>query len=232
MAIAFFDIDHTIISSISAEKLFFFYLLKRKKIPLNNFLKFFIFFIKNIFTDPYRATLQNKQYLANQNIKQTILDAQVCFNKKIKPIISFEALNKINWHKKRGDKIVLLSGNLFFLADLLKQYVQANDSLSTQLVVVNNVIQGNIIGLHPYGEAKRIILNEYIKTHHLEKEKIYCYANSYHDIPFLECADYPFAVNASQKLKKYAKQNNWPLVSFPQPKKKIHQERKNNNWDN
>lgn len=221
MAIAFFDIDHTIISSISAEKLFFFYLFKRRKIPLINYLKFIIFFIKNIFTDPYRATLQNKQYLANQNINQIIDYATDCFNKKIKPIISAAALDRINWHKKRGDKIVLLSGNLFFLANLLKQYLQADDSLSTQLIITNNIIQGNIIGLHPYGEAKRTILNKYIKNNHLEKQDIYCYANSNADIPFLECANFPFAVNASKKLKNYAKKQNWPLLTFSQPEKKV-----------
>ena len=221
MAIAFFDIDHTIISSISAEKLFFFYLLKKRKIPLINFYKSFIFFIKNFFYNPKKAILQNKQYLANQNIDQIYLDAQKCFINEIKPIISNEAIKKLNWHKQKGDKVVLLSGNLFFLADFIKDYLQVHDSLSTKLIIKDKIIQGYIDGLHLYGNAKKIVLQDYIKKNHIENENIYCYANSYHDIPFLECADYPFAVNASKKLKKYAKEHNWPLISFPQPQKKI-----------
>ncbi|MFA6027776.1 MAG: HAD-IB family hydrolase [Patescibacteria group bacterium] len=214
MAIAFFDIDHTIVSSISAEKIFFSYLTKKRRIPLINYFRVATFFLENILFNPYKATLQNKQYLANQNKDEVIKWGKECFYAEIKKKMPKSALLAVTAHKKKGDKIILLSGNLFFLAELIKDYVGADDIVCTQLETKENLFTGKIIGLHAYKEAKRTLLKEYIKKHHLEKQEIYCYANSIADLPFLECADHPIAVNPSWHLKKEALARNWPVVFY------------------
>jgi len=221
MAIAFFDIDHTIIPAHTAEKIFFLYLLKKGKISIANIFRVIIFFLKNIFFNPTKAILQNKRYLTNHDINSTIKLAADCFCKNIKNKISPEAINRINWHLQKNDKVVLLSGNLFFLADFMKDYLHCHDYIATQMQIKNNKFLGFINGLHPYHEAKKILLKQYIKEQLLEKEKVYCYADSIADVSFLACADYPFAVNASGALRKIAQENKWPLLNFPKPQKKI-----------
>lgn len=214
MAVAFFDIDHTIISSISAEKIFFFYLMKKRKIPPINYFRVVFFFCKDILWHPYKATLQNKQYLANQKKDDVIKWGKECFHNEIKKKISQDAISAISAHKKKNDKVILLSGNLFFLAELIKEYVGSDDVICTNLETNKGLFTGKITGLHPYGATKKILLQEYLKKNNLSNQEIYCYANSVSDMPFLSCADKPVAVNASRRLKKNALDRHWSIVSF------------------
>ena len=61
--IAVFDLDRTLTAERSLENTFFRYLLKSGKLRVENLIRVFIFFMKNIYKGSYEALKKNKMYL-------------------------------------------------------------------------------------------------------------------------------------------------------------------------
>ena len=117
------------------------------------------------------------------------------FNSEIlAKIIRKKALDRIEWHKKNNDKIVVVTAS----PDLwLNDWCKKNDLdlVSTRLEVTDGKFTGNLIGMNCFGPEKVKRVKE---KYELENyEKIYAYGDSRGDKELLEFADYsdfkPFA---------------------------------------
>jgi len=117
------------------------------------------------------------------------------FNSEIlAKIIRKKALDRIEWHKKNNDKIVVVTAS----PDLwLNDWCKKNDLdlVSTRLEVKSGKFTGNLIGMNCFGPEKvRRVKEKYELENY---EKIYAYGDSRGDKELLEFADYsdfkPFA---------------------------------------
>ena len=109
-------------------------------------------------------------------------------------IIRKKALDRIEWHRKNNDKIVVVTAS----PDLwLNDWCKKNhlDLVSTRLEAKNGKFTGNLIGMNCFGPEKvRRVKEKYELENY---EKIYAYGDSRGDRESLEFADYsdfkPFA---------------------------------------
>ena len=98
-------------------------------------------------------------------------------------------MQKISWHKKDGDTIVIVSASPKYW---LKPWCTKNSLalLATKLEIKNGVITGKISGknCHGYEKARRIL-----EAYDLEKfDYIYAYGDSVGDREMLGLANYKF----------------------------------------
>ena len=106
--------------------------------------------------------------------------------RELHKIIRLNALKRIKWHQKRGDKVVVVSASidLWLLPWCEKHNV---DLLATKLEVINNLITGNLLNKNCYGlEKVRQIKSNYKLSLY---KKIYAYGDSVGDKEMLELAD-------------------------------------------
>lgn len=190
MNIAFFDFDGTITKKDSTAK----------------FIRYFvgdIAFIKGViillpFIIAYKIKILSNNEIKKKlityffkdiNIKNFTEKAREFSLNMIDPIIRKKALDRILWHKKNGDELVIVSAsiNLWLLPWCEKNKIRL---IATELEVINNRITGNLISNNCYGPEKvKRILESYNLSNYT---CIYSYGNSRGDHEMLEIATQKF----------------------------------------
>ena len=211
---AFFDVDGTLIPSVSTERVFVFYLLKRRVIGWRAGWHFLSYLVTHPGEWQDSILQRNKAYLEGLKIRDLRKYARDCFEEKIRDLLSEKGERLLQKHKREGKKIVLLTGSLEFLIAPLADSLGVDSMLTSRLRLNKGIVSGEIEGLHPFGEKKRVLLEEYARRNGVDLLESYGYANSYQDIVFLEGVGNPVAVNPDRKLKEYAKHRKWPVLEF------------------
>jgi fatty acyl-CoA reductase len=74
---------------------------------------------------------------------------------------------------------------------------------------------GELVDAPPTGEARALIMAEYASKHGLDLEQSVAYADSASDLPMLEAAGHPVAVNPETKLAAIARKRGWHVEHWP-----------------
>lgn len=101
-------------------------------------------------------------------------------------IIRVEALRKIDWHKKKGHDVVIVSASL---EAWLLPWCQKNgiELIATKIEEKNEKLTGKIFGKNCEGEEKVVRIKDKYELD--EYERVYAYGNSKYDFPMLMLAD-------------------------------------------
>jgi HAD superfamily hydrolase (TIGR01490 family) len=205
---AIFDIDHTLVRG-GTERLFFRYLLRHRKLSLSRALSFLV----RLAAAP-RKRFADKSYLAGMEVADMERLGRRCFQEIIASRLRPQAVARIRTHQSRGYTIVLLSGTLSFLALPLQERLGADWLIATEINHRDHIFTGEIKGLHPRGENKRILLEELARRQGLDLSGSYAYGDHAEDIPLLSCVGRPVAVNPAPGLARAARQRRWPIEYF------------------
>ncbi len=207
-AATIFDVDGTLVQG-GTERLFFRHLVQTGKLPLRRALGF-LFRLAATPENRY----SNKTYLAGMATAATEHLGQRCFKEFILPRLRPRAVTCLKSHKSRGDRIVLLTGSLVFLAFPLKELLGADWLIATELARDDEKFTGEIQGVHPRGENKRVLLEDLARFQGLDLSCSSAYGDHEEDIPMLECVGRPVAVNPTRALKRVAQERGWPVEYF------------------
>jgi HAD superfamily hydrolase (TIGR01490 family) len=104
-------------------------------------------------------------------------------------IIRAGAMERIAWHKKKGDAVVIVSASLEVI---LQPWCQRNDLalLATQLEVIDNRVTGRLKGRNCWGREK---VHRVRSRYDLDEvDDIYAYGDSKGDRAMLEMASHSF----------------------------------------
>ena len=185
--IAFFDFDGTITTDDSLLKFIRFVVGDRKFLVGLLFLSPMLVLYKLKFIPNYKA----KQYLLSwyfKDIKKE--DFFQVANKyslnHIDKIVRKKAMDRINWHKKQGDKIVVVSASIDCW---LRPWCNINnlELIATKLDLSEDKITGNFLTKNCYGQEKVNRINE---TYNLKEfNYIYAYGDSSGDREMLAIAN-------------------------------------------
>ena len=104
-------------------------------------------------------------------------------------IIRIQAMEKIAWHKDRGDTIVVVSATF---EEYLKPFCQnlGLECLATRLEVVNGVLSGRLETPNCYGEQKAVRIRAGYDL--AQYQEIYAYGDSKGDLAMLGLATQRF----------------------------------------
>ena len=113
--------------------------------------------------------------------------AESMMPKSVKP----EALKRIEWHKSRGDRIVIVSASLDVYLQPWTHSVGIEELICTHLETDSTgKVTGKIAGINCWGKEKVRQLEKRIPN--MQEMTIFAYGDSRGDRELLEIADHPF----------------------------------------
>ncbi len=133
---------------------------------------------------------------------------------KIKPAFYTDAISRIEWHKQRGDKVLVISATGEHLVKPIAKMLGADDAIAINLEQINGIITGNTIGTLSYQQGKVIRMKAWIADQDIQFKGSYGYSDSINDLPLLDAVDRPFAVNPDPALALHAQMQDWTIMDW------------------
>jgi phosphoserine phosphatase len=134
------------------------------------------------------------------------------------------AIQRVWWHALRGDAIVLVSGTLAPLAEIVQFALEREllwraveckiFSIATQLEVANGCWTGAAMGKAIFGEEKAFAVKEFARAQSISLARCSAYGDSSLDRWMLAAVGHPFAVNATRRLRRIAHSRGWPILHW------------------
>lgn len=137
--------------------------------------------------------------------------------RKLLPRLTPTGKAKIDWHKNQGHRVVIISASIKEIVGPVARHLGlGEDYLSTRLAVQNNHYTGELDGPLCYGPGKVHWAKTWAAQNKLDFHETvgYFYTDSSSDLPLLEIATHPIAVNPSRKLAKIATARGWQIERF------------------
>jgi HAD superfamily hydrolase (TIGR01490 family) len=216
MAASYFDVDGTLVSTNLVHPTLF-YLLNQTT-PLHSALKLG----KALVRAPWMALaeLQDRR-LFNEMLfseyggvsQDRLLSlAQEAFDTVIKPRIYPAAKDFVKASLDKGHDVVLVSGALDFLMDILAKHLGATDVIANRLEIKDRHATGKLLRPVVAGPEKARIVREHARSKGHDLDECFAYSDSYSDVPMLSIVGYPAAINPDRKLARLAQAYHWPII--------------------
>lgn len=137
-------------------------------------------------------------------------------NEVIAPAIPAAAMTLVQSHRQRGDLIALVTGTNEFLAEPIAALLGIEHVLAVQLERdAAGKVTGRIAGIPSFAAGKVDRVHHWLADLSLSLrgfERVSFYGDSVNDIPLLELATHPVAVNPSAALEAVAVERGWRVV--------------------
>ncbi len=216
---AIFDLDGTLIPHTSAEKTFFFHMLRSGTLSFKDVLQMLAAIIsaKGNFHEMLRG---NKRYLRKKSVQTMDAVARQYFEPRIDDIIYPEMKQVIEHHREQGDFLLLLTGTLDVIARCFVRHLNFDGFQATTLERRDGHYTGKVSGILPYGMGKLEVLKDLRDRFTFDRDTSYLYANIFSDRYVLNAVEHPVAVNPDSKLKEYAERLKWQIIECSKPRRK------------
>jgi HAD superfamily hydrolase (TIGR01490 family) len=122
-------------------------------------------------------------------------------------------IRRVREHRALGHRTLLITGALDVMIDPLRPLF--DDVVCAQLGERRGRFTGELLEAPPTGEARALIMAEYASRHGLDLAQSVAYADSSSDLPMLEAAGLPVAVNPETKLAAIARKRGWHVEHWP-----------------
>jgi HAD superfamily hydrolase (TIGR01490 family) len=216
---AIFDVDGTLITHATFERIFIRFLWRRGQFGWRELFRWTGGLLTPSFAPKAGAGGRSrlkaiKTYLRGKDSLRIRRLAQECFEDEIAPRLSPEAINRLRWHQSAGHFVILLSGTLDLLLEPLAERLGVSARVGSELEVENRRFTGRIAGAHPYGKTKAECLAAINRVGSIDLKRSFAYADSFADRHLLSMVGHPVATNADAGLRKVAKLRGWMTEDF------------------
>jgi HAD superfamily phosphoserine phosphatase-like hydrolase len=127
---------------------------------------------------------------------------------------SFPAgIRRVREHRALGHRTLLITGALDFVIEPFRALF--DDVVCAHMGQDQGGLSGELAQAPPTGEARALIMADYARQHGLDLAECVAYADSTSDLPMLEAAGYPVAVNPETKLAALARKRGWLVEQWP-----------------
>jgi HAD superfamily hydrolase (TIGR01490 family) len=126
--------------------------------------------------------------------------------------LSADAVRRIRAHRAAGHRVVFVSASLDFVIKPIARL--ADDVVTATLREVDGRYTGDHERAPLVGEGRASWLRDYAEAHGADLQASYAYADSMTDLPLLEAAGKPVAVNPEVNLARIARKRQWPVEEW------------------
>ena len=133
---------------------------------------------------------------------------------KIQPILLKPAQTLIDQHKAQGDTLMVITATNRFVTEPIVNLYGIDHLLATTPEFVDGRYTGSFKGVPCFQEGKVKLLEDWLGTSNETLAGSWFYSDSHNDLPLLNRVENPVAVDPDDKLKRYAEQANWPVISL------------------
>jgi HAD superfamily hydrolase (TIGR01490 family) len=157
---------------------------------------------------------ENKAYLEGVKISA----AQEWIAREFTELELFsDALAMVDWHRRRGHAIVLISGTLAPLARAVGTLLAGDDEIfvrATELECNGDRWSGRVKGEAIFGPAKERALIQIATENNFDLSRSYAYADSWKDRWLLGAVGHPIVVNSTPRMAQHARRCGWRLLNW------------------
>jgi len=130
----------------------------------------------------------------------------------ILPRIQHEAVRRIRAHRRRGDRVVLLTGALDFLVAPLRHL--GDDLVAARLVERVGRFTSELAEPPLTADGRASLAARMAAEHGFELADCHAYADSVSDLPLLELVGHPHPVNPDFRLSREARRRGWQVEEW------------------
>ena len=214
-AVAFFDVDNTLIKGYSG-----YYatleLIRRGIIKKRRLLQALYY---QLLSPIYYGNVR-KMYeiairdMAGSSLEKILEIGEEVFQKKIKHCFYIEALEKIQDHRLAQDRIALISSGPYMIVKAIADYLKVDTLFAVGPVVQNKILQNRLETPFCFQEGKLQLAQDYVQQLDVSLDQCSFYSDSIQDLLLLKAVGYPKVVNPDFSLKGAALKYKWPILNF------------------
>ncbi|MGZ5026941.1 MAG: HAD family hydrolase [Methylobacter sp.] len=139
------------------------------------------------------------------------------FHRQLSALLFPEMIERVRGHRQAGDKVVIVSAALDFIASPVAELLNADQCFATELEIVGHTFSGDVSGLIHYGEAKASVVKDYADKHGLDLAQCHAYGDHWEDRHMLAIVGKPVAVNPGRRLARLARDRQWTTLVLRSP---------------
>jgi phosphoserine phosphatase len=211
--LAVIDLDGTLLQGMNAERIFYLDLLVHGRIGIFRMLGFLLSLTGDTIRLGFRkAIATNSRILKGRTPEEVGRWANAFGRNFLRKAVPEALRSKILTLQKGGCRIVLLSGSLQLIVDQLKDRLQAEVLIGTDLEVVDGKLTGRKTGTFAYGRMKPEALFQRIDPEGIDWPGSWALADRLSDLPVLELVGHPVAVHGDRRLRHLALKRGWEII--------------------
>jgi HAD superfamily hydrolase (TIGR01490 family) len=135
-------------------------------------------------------------------------------DKYIKPLRLPKADALISKHRAAGDVLMIITATNSFITGPIAAALGIDILLASEGEIIDGRYTGNPSGTPCFQEGKVTRLNAWLNDNKQNLADAYFYSDSHNDLPLLKAIDNPVAVDPDEKLRRYAEDAGWPVISL------------------
>ncbi|HET6240785.1 MAG TPA: HAD-IB family hydrolase [Arthrobacter sp.] len=117
-------------------------------------------------------------------------------------------------HLRVGRKVWLVTATPVEVATVISTRLGLTGALGTEGEILDGSYTGRLVGDILHGPAKAVAVRGIAEAEGLDLNRCWAYSDSRNDIPLLSMVGHPVAINPDSKLRRHARENNWPVYDF------------------
>jgi len=135
----------------------------------------------------------------------------------IEPLIYAEALELMEEHRQRGDRIYIVSAAPEEIVLPLAELLGVDGALASRGEIDDQDRYTGEMAFYCYGPNKAVAIADLAERTGIDLASCSAYSDSATDIPMLEVVGHPHAVNPDRALAKVATERGWKILTFSKP---------------
>jgi HAD superfamily hydrolase (TIGR01490 family) len=164
------------------------------------------------------AVLRAIASLAGSSMEDVRARTAAFYQAQVKALYRSGAREALDRHRRRGDRLVLLTSSSKYMAELVAKDLQLDGVLCNDLEVdATGCHTGRVVSELCFGKGKLAHARTYASSHGVALSDCAFYTDSYSDLPVLEVVGRPVAVNPDRRLRKEASRRGWDVVDWGGP---------------
>ncbi|MFT3773768.1 MAG: HAD-IB family hydrolase [Minicystis sp.] len=216
MAASYFDVDGTLVTTNLVHPTVFYML--NQPTPLHSLAKLGRALVKApwmVLAEMQDRRLFNELLFSSfegSSEDRLLALAEETFDTVIKPNIYPGAKDLVQTSLDKGHDVIIVSGALDFLMELLAKHLGATGIIANKLEIKDRFATGKLLRPVVAGPEKARLVREHARAHGHDLDECFAYSDSYSDVPMLSVVGYPAAVNPDRKLSLLANAYHWPII--------------------
>ncbi len=138
---------------------------------------------------------------------------------KIEPILLPAARRLIECHRRRGDRLAIVTATNAFVTAPIARRLGVETLIATEPERIDGRYTGEVKGIPCFREGKVLRIQQWLGEATDLSSAVF-YSDSHNDLPLLSRVGCPVAVDPDERLERHAREQGWPILSLrrgPEP---------------
>ena len=212
---AFFDVDNTLVPGTAIEVRFFHYLRRQGIVGWTDAVRSLGYLLQHMPPVSLHPLRERKLYLEGKRPETIEPLADAFIQRDIRPLVSRAAVARMEEHQHSGHHAVFITGCPEFLIAPLAKFLGVETMFCAQPDLDEaGAYTGHLVLPVPYGEGKRLLIEEFAHERGLNLKDCYAYGDSPGDVEILLSVGHPLVVNPIRGMERVAARYHWPVVRW------------------